>query len=277
MVVLSPAGPQWNSIRSRMFHRGTLLDRLAARMSIDNVYRVLVHYTYAEELSAQRRQAVCRNRLEGWHSARTRKPTEKATLRSGCGHLPGQHECARVRPAPTQGRPGGALGRAGERELAAHVCVRGRGRDSRRLPGLPLGAKHAFQSIPSRRGPEGLPGGHDGEGGGQAPRGDAAESLPDTQRPCRHFSGDEHAACQGDAVHVSRVLAEDAPQLRSLEGSEKQAAQDQTVSGPAAKGACRSPDLTSSPRTASTSIVQPGCTKLESCRRRTSGERWRRN
>jgi len=31
----------------------------------------------------------------------------KATLRSGCGHLPGQHECARLRPAPTQGRPGG--------------------------------------------------------------------------------------------------------------------------------------------------------------------------
>ena len=26
---------------------GSLLDRLAARMSIDNVYRVLVHYTYA--------------------------------------------------------------------------------------------------------------------------------------------------------------------------------------------------------------------------------------
>ena len=49
----------------------------------------------------------------------TRKPTEKAALRSGCCHLPGQHECARVRPAPTQGRPGGALGRAGERELAA--------------------------------------------------------------------------------------------------------------------------------------------------------------
>jgi len=72
-------------------------------MSIDNVYCVLVRYTYAEELSAQRRQAVCRNRLEGWHSARTRKPTEKATVRSGCGYLPGQHECARVRPAPLKG------------------------------------------------------------------------------------------------------------------------------------------------------------------------------
>src|ERR1019366_4797102 len=200
----------------------------AARMSIDNVYRVLVHYTYAEELSAQRRQAVCRNRLEGWHSARTRKPTEKATLRSGCGHLPGQHECPRVRPAPTQGRrPGGAPGRAGERELAAHVCVRGRGRDFRRLPGLPPGAKHAFPSIPSRRGPEGLPGRHDGDGGGPAPRGDAAESLPDTQRPRRHFRGDERVACPGDAVHVSRVLTEDAAQLRFFEGSEKQAAQNQ--------------------------------------------------
>jgi transcriptional regulator with XRE-family HTH domain len=39
-----------------------------------------------------------------------------------------------------------------------------------------------------------------------------------------HFSGNERAACQGDAVHVSRVLAEDAAQLRSLEASEKQAA-----------------------------------------------------
>ena len=29
--------------------------------------------------------------------------------------------------------------------------------------------------------------------------------------------------------------------------------------------------------TVSTSIVQPGCTKLESCRRRISGGRWRRN
>src|ERR1017187_5295149 len=135
----------------------------------------------------------------------------------------------------------------------------------------------AFQSIPSRRGPEGLPGRHDCEGGGQAPRGDAAESFPDTQRPRRHFSGDERAACQGDAVHVSRFLAEDAAQLRSFEGAEKPAAQNQTVSGPAAKGACLSPDLTSSPRTGSTSIVQPGCTKIESCRRRTSGERWRRN
>jgi hypothetical protein len=86
-----------------------LLDRLAALTSLDGVYRVLVHYTYAQELSAQRRQAVCRNRLEGWHSARTRKPTEKATLRSGCGQLPGQHECARVCPAPPQGRPGGAV------------------------------------------------------------------------------------------------------------------------------------------------------------------------
>src|ERR1039457_1874671 len=158
--------------------------------------------------------------------------------------------------------------------LAAHVCVRGRRRYSRRLPGLPLGAKHAFQSIPSRRGPEGLPGRPDCEGGGEAPRGDAAESLPDTQRPRRHFSGDERADCQGDAVHVSRVLAEDAAQLRSFEGSEKPAAQNQTVSSPAAKGACLNPDLTSSPRTASTSIVQPGCTNLESCRRRTSGERW---
>jgi hypothetical protein len=53
---------------------------------------------------------------------------------------------------------------------------------------------------------------------------DAAESLPDTQRPRRHFSGDERGACQGDAVHVSRVLAEDAAQLRSFESSEKQAA-----------------------------------------------------
>lgn len=49
------------------------------------------------------------------------------------------------RPAPIQGRPGGALGRAGERELAAQVCIRGRERDSRRLPGLPLGAKHGLQ------------------------------------------------------------------------------------------------------------------------------------
>ena len=57
------------------------------------------------------------------------------------------------------------------------------------------------------------------------------------QRPRRHFSGNERAACQGDAVHVSRVLAEDAAQLRPLEGSENQAAQNQTVSGPAAKGA----------------------------------------
>ena len=31
-----------------------------------------------------------------WNSI-TRKPTEKAVLRSGCCHLPGQHECARVR------------------------------------------------------------------------------------------------------------------------------------------------------------------------------------
>jgi hypothetical protein len=31
--------------------------------------------------------------------------------------------------------------------------------------------------------------------------------------------------------------------------------------------------LTSSPRTASTSIVQPGCTKPVRCRRRTSGGR----
>jgi hypothetical protein len=52
---------------------------------------------------------------------------------------------------------------------------------------------------------------------------------------------------QGDAVYVSRVLARDAAQLRSLEGSEKQAAQSQTVSRPAAKGACLSPDLTFSP------------------------------
>jgi hypothetical protein len=29
--------------------------------------------------------------------------------------------------------------------------------------------------------------------------------------------------------------------------------------------------------TVSTSIVQPGCTKLEPCRRRTSGGQWRRN
>jgi hypothetical protein len=29
---------------------------------------------------------------------------------------------------------------------------------------------------------------------------------------------DERAACRGDAVHVSRVLAEDAAQLRSFEG-----------------------------------------------------------
>src|ERR1700758_4156720 len=119
---------------------------------------------------------------------------------------------------------------------------------SHRLPGLPRGAKYAFQSIPSRRGPEGLPGRHDCKGGGQAPRGDAVESLPDTQRSRRHFSGDEHAPCQGDALHVSRVLAEDAAQLRSFEGAEKQAAQNQTVSGPAAKGAFLSPDLTSPPR-----------------------------
>src|SRR5208283_563240 len=48
-------------------------------------------------------------------------------------------------------------------------------------------------------------------------------TVPDTQRPRRHFSGDEPAACQGDAVHVSRVLAKDAAQLRSLEASENQA------------------------------------------------------
>jgi hypothetical protein len=34
------------------------------------------------------------------------------------------------------------------RGTGAHVCVRGRGRDSRRLPGLPLEAGHDFQSIP---------------------------------------------------------------------------------------------------------------------------------
>src|ERR1017187_10136205 len=96
--------------------------------------------------------------------------------------------------------------------------------------------KHAFPSIPSRRSPEGLPGRHDGEGGGQAPRGDAAESLSDTQRPRRHFRGDERAACQGDALHVSRVFAEDAAPLRSLEGPEKQAAKNQTVSGPGSEG-----------------------------------------
>jgi hypothetical protein len=33
-----------------------------------------------------------------------------------------------------------------------------------------------------------------------------------------------HRLCQGDAVHVSGVLAEDAAQLRPLEGSENQAA-----------------------------------------------------
>jgi plasmid maintenance system killer protein len=47
-----------------------------------------------------------------------------------------------------------------------HVCIRGRGRDSRRLPGLPLGAKHAFQSIPSRRSLKRLSGRDDGERGG---------------------------------------------------------------------------------------------------------------
>ena len=122
-------------------------------------------------------------------------------------------------------------------------------------------AKHAFQSIPSRRGPEGLPGRYDCEGGGQAPRGDAAESLPDTQRPRRHFSGDERTACQGDAVHVSRVLAEDAAQLQSLEGSEKQAAQNQTVSTPAAKGACLSPDSSSSPtyKTSRVAVTTGSC------------------
>ena len=64
------------------------------------------------------------------------------------------------------------------------------------------------------------------------------KSLPDTQRPRRHLSGDERAACESDAIHVSRVLAEDAAQLRSFEGSEKKTTQNQTVSGPAAKGAC---------------------------------------
>jgi hypothetical protein len=68
---------------------------------------------------------------------------------------------------------------------------------------------------------------------------------PDTQQPRWHFSGDERAACQSDAAHVSRVLAEDAAQLRAFQGSEKQAAQNQTVSGSAAKGACLNPDLTS--------------------------------
>src|ERR1035441_5244221 len=106
-----------------------------------------------------------------------------------------------------------------------------------------------------------------------APRGYEAKSLPDTQRPRWYFSGDERAACQGDAVHVSRILAEDAAQLRSFEGSEKQAAQNQTVSGPAAKGACLNPDLTSSPRTGSTSIVQSGCTKPVRCRKRNSSRR----
>ncbi len=37
--------------------------------------------------------------------------------------------------------------------------------------------------------------------------------------------------------HISRVLAKDAAQLRSFESSEKQAAENQTVSGPATKGA----------------------------------------
>ena len=77
--------------------------------------------------------------------------------------------------------------------------------------------------------------------------------------------------------HISRVLAKDAAQLRSFEGSEKQAAQNQTVSGSAAKGACLSPDLTSSPRTASTSIVQPGCTNHAPLPKISSSGRWRGN
>jgi hypothetical protein len=44
----------------------------------------------------------------------------------GYGHLPSQHECARLRCALAQGRTGGSLGGAGERELAAHVGIRGR-------------------------------------------------------------------------------------------------------------------------------------------------------
>src|ERR1017187_1600709 len=107
-----------------------------------------------------------------------------------------------------------------------------------RDPALILGANYAFPSLPSRRSFEGLPGRHDGEGSRQAPWCNAAESLPDTQRPRWHFSGNGRAAGQGDAVHVSRVLAEDAAQLRSLEGPEKPAAKNQTVSSPTAKRLC---------------------------------------
>jgi hypothetical protein len=46
----------------------------------------------------------------------------------------------------------------------------------------------------------------------------------------RHLCGDEHAPCQGNALHDSRVLVEDAAQSRSLEGPEKQAAEDPAFS-----------------------------------------------
>lgn len=69
------------------------------------------------------------------------------------------------------------------------------------------------------------------------------------------FSGDERTACQGDAVHVSGVLAEAAAELRPLEGSENQAAENQTVFGTAAEGGGLGLTLESLPRTGSTSIV----------------------
>src|SRR5713226_8222096 len=236
MVVLSPAGPRSNSIGSRMFHHWAPCWTAWPRgcpLTMCIVYWYTTHMlkSYRHKGVKQFAETGSKAGIQPEHANRLRRLLSALDAAT----CPANMNAPGYALAPTQGRPGGALGRAGERELAAHVCVRGRGRDSRRLPGLPLGAKHAFQSIPSRRGPEGLPRRHDCEGGGQAPRGDAAESLPDTQRPRRHFSGDERAACQGDAVHVSRVLAEDAAQLRSFEGSEKQAAQNQTVSSPAAK------------------------------------------
>jgi len=65
-----------------------------------------------------------------------------------------------------------------------------------------------------------------------------AKPLPDTQRPRRHFSDDERAACQGDAIHVSRVLAEAAGSITIFRRLRKAGSQNQTVFGTAAKGAC---------------------------------------
>ncbi len=84
---------------------GSLLDRLAARMSIDNVSCIGTLHICLRAIGTKASSSLPKpaRRL----AFRTRKPTQKAALRSGYSHLPGQHECARLRPAPTQGRPGG--------------------------------------------------------------------------------------------------------------------------------------------------------------------------